>query len=94
MIDFAKNCDVLIHEATFGEELRDKAIENGHSTAKDAAKIAKEACVEKLILTHLSNRYTNSDLLVNEAKELFENTVYAKDFMQVIVENKKPVKII
>lgn len=94
MIDFAKNCDVLIHEATFDEALRDKAIENGHSTAKDAAKIAKEASVEKLILTHLSNRYTNSDILVNEAKELFKDTVYAKDFMQVIIENKKPVKII
>ena len=93
MIDFAKNVDVLIHEATYGDELMDKAIENGHSTAKDAAKIAKEACVEKLILTHLSNRYTNSNILLNEAKEVFENTEYAKDFMQVLIENKKPVKI-
>lgn len=94
MIHFAKNVNVLIHEATFGNDFSDKAIENGHTIAEDAARIAKEANVDQLILTHLSNRYTSSTELEDEAKEVFENTVYAEDFMTVIVENKHPVKII
>ena len=94
MIYFAKDVNVLIHEATFSEEFRDKALENGHTIAKDAALIAKNANVEQLILTHLSNRYTTSEVLEEEAKEIFEKTVYAEDMMTVIVENNKEVKII
>ena len=94
MIYFAKDVNVLIHEATFSEEFRDKALENGHTIAKDAAFIAKESNVEMLILTHLSNRYTTSEKLEEEAKEIFENTVYAEDMMTVIVENNKAVKVI
>lgn len=94
MIDFAKNVDVLIHEATFTKDIRDKAFENGHSVAEDAALIAKKANVEQLILTHLSNRYTSSKLLLEEAKVVFEDTVYAEDLMTVIIENKKPVEVI
>lgn len=93
MIDFAKNVDVLIHEATFTSDIKDKAIENGHSVAVDVAHIANKANVEQLILTHLSNRYTSSKPLEDEAKEVFKNTVYAYDFMRVIIENKKPVLI-
>ena len=93
MITFSKNVNVLIHEATFSREFRDKAMENGHTIAEDAALMAREANVEQLILTHLSNRYTSSEELVQEAKEVFENTVYAEDMMMVIVENNKPVKI-
>lgn len=94
MIDFAKNVDVLIHEATFTKDIRDKAFENGHTVAEDAALIAKKANVEQLILTHLSNRYTSSKLLLEEAKVVFEDTVYAEDLMAVIIENKKPVEVI
>lgn len=94
MIYFAKDVNVLIHEATFAKEYRDKAVENGHTIAEDAARIANEANVNQLILTHLSNRYTSSKSLEDEAKEIFENTVYAEDMMTVIVENNKPVKII
>lgn len=94
MIKFSKDADLLIHEATFSNESKDKAEEYGHSVAEDAAKIARDANVEQLILTHLSNRYTSSDELVDEARKYFENTVYAHDFMSVIIENKKPVKII
>ena len=94
MIYFAKDVNVLSHEATFSEEFRDKALENGHTIAKDAALIAKDANVEQLILTHLSNRYTTSEKLEEEAKEIFENTIYAEDMMTVIVENNKAVKII
>ncbi len=93
MINFAKDADLLIHEATFDSEHRDKAYENGHTVAADAAFIAREANVGQLILTHLSNRYTDSTQLEKEAREVFENTVYAKDFMKVVLENKKPIKI-
>lgn len=94
MIYFAKEVNVLIHEATFAKDYMDKAIENGHTIAEDAAQIAKSANVDQLIITHLSNRYTSSKLLEDEAKEIFENTVYAEDMMTVIVENNKPVQII
>lgn len=94
MIYFAEDVNVLIHEATFSKEFQDKAIENGHTIAEDAALIAKNANVEQLILTHLSNRYTTSESLEKEAKSIFDNTVYAEDMMTVIVENNKPVKII
>ena len=94
MIYFAKEVNVLIHEATFAKEYKDKAMENGHTIAEDAALIAKEANVNQLILTHLSNRYTSSEALESEAREIFNNTVYAEDMMTVIVENNKPVKII
>lgn len=93
MIDFAENVDVLIHEATFTKDIKEKAFENGHTVAEDAAVIAKKANVEQLILTHLSNRYTSSKPLLDEAKTIFENTVYAEDLMVVIIENKKPVQI-
>ena len=93
MIYFSKGVNLLIHEATFDKEYQDKAMENGHSTAFDAAQIAKYAEVEQLILTHLSNRYTSSEVLENEAKEVFENTVYAEDLMTVIIENNKKVQI-
>lgn len=93
MIEFAENVDVLIHEATFTKDIKEKAFENGHTVAEDAALIAKKANVEQLILTHLSNRYTSSKPLLDEAKTIFENTVYAEDLMVVIIENKKPVQI-
>lgn len=93
MIEFAENVDVLIHEATFTKDIKEKAFENGHTVAEDAAVIAKKANVEQLILTHLSNRYTSSKPLLDEAKTIFENTVYAEDLMVVIIENKKPVQI-
>ncbi|RAP53249.1 MAG: ribonuclease Z [Methanosphaera sp. rholeuAM270] len=94
MIYFARGVNVLIHEATFAKEYQEKAIENGHTIAEDAAHIAKNANVEQLILTHLSNRYTSSKTLEDEAKKIFQNTVYAEDMMTVIVENNKPVQII
>ncbi|RAP54131.1 MAG: ribonuclease Z [Methanosphaera sp. rholeuAM130] len=94
MVDFARDVDLLIHEATFSKKYADKAVENGHTIAEDAAKIAKKANVEQLILTHISNRYTDSDELLDEAKAVFENTVYAHDFMKVVIENKKAVRII
>ena len=86
MVEFAKDADVLIHESTFEGIYGDKAYEMGHSTSVQAAEIAKEANVKKLILTHVSTRYKKSDILETEAREIFENSTVAEDFMQIEVK--------
>ena len=70
---------MLYHEATFPEEMKDFAQKTLHSTATDAAKIAKLADVKKLIIGHFSARYNDVALFENEARRIFENTVAAKD---------------
>ncbi len=81
-VEISRDADVLIHDASFTEELKDWAMESGHSTAKEAAEIAKIANVKKLILTHISARYSkDATPLLREAKEIFENTIIAEDFM-------------
>jgi ribonuclease Z len=80
----ARDADLLISEATFSEELADKAHDYGHMTTKDAARIAKKAGVHRLILTHISPRYDdNPKELEKEARELFKNTDIASDFMRI-----------
>ncbi len=71
--------DLLIHEATFAEEERDRAAETGHSTAKDAASLAKDAQVALLALTHFSTRYPVG-LLRDEARAIFPKVVVPRDF--------------
>ncbi len=85
MIEFAKDADILIHESTFEGKYGDKAHSVYHSTSTQAAKIAEIANVKKLILTHVSTRYKNSDLLEDEAKAIFKNSVVAEDFMLIEV---------
>lgn len=83
MIEFAKDSTLLIHESTYVNEDADKAKDNFHSTSSDAARIAKKSNSKQLVLTHFSTRYTSSDDLLKEAKEIFENTKLAKDFMKI-----------
>ena len=83
MVEFARDSTILIHESTYMSEDADKAVENFHSTSADAAKIAKDSNSKELILTHFSTRYTKTDELLKEAKEVFENTKLAKDFMKI-----------
>jgi len=85
LIEFCKDADVLIHEATYGDDEESKAHEYLHSTARLAARIAKNANVKLLILTHISARYEEGMQLVFEAKEEFENTIIAKDFLVIDV---------
>lgn len=79
LIPFIEGADLLYHESTYLHELKDKAHERMHSTSKEAALIAKKANVKKLILGHYSMRYKNIQLLVDEAKEIFENVEPAFD---------------
>ncbi|WP_458402973.1 ribonuclease Z [Methanobrevibacter sp.] len=85
MIEFAKDSTVLIHESTFSVQDEENAEEHGHSTAADAAFIAKQSDSSELILTHISTRYNGdfSKILLKEAKEIFENTKIANDFMNI-----------
>jgi ribonuclease Z len=71
--------DLLIHEATFAEEERDRAAETGHSTATQAAEVARDAEVSMLALTHFSTRYP-AGLLRDEARAIFPNTATPRDF--------------
>ncbi|AMK14834.1 ribonuclease Z [Methanobrevibacter olleyae] len=89
MVELACDSDVLIHEATYEDKDKDKAIEHCHSTSKEAAEIAKLANVKLLVLTHISSRYTTDLNIKNEAKEIFENTAVADDFMEIKIEKDK-----
>jgi ribonuclease Z len=75
----AEGADVLVHEATFTEEERDRAEETLHTTARQAAEIGRDAGVRLLALTHLSPRYFGKELL-EEAREVFPATVAPRDF--------------
>ena len=79
VIEAARDADVLVHESTFCEDERDRARETQHSTAHEAAGVARAAEVEILALTHLSNRYFGGEV-AREARTIFPNTVVPKDF--------------
>jgi ribonuclease Z len=78
-VEAAAAADVLIHEATFLDEDAERARETGHSTAAQAARMARDAQVSMLALTHLSTRYLVRDVR-REAEAEFENTVVPRDF--------------
>ena len=79
IIPIIKNVDVLYHEATFLESEAEKAPRTMHSTAKEAAKIAKRSNVKKLILGHFSTRYDDIQKFKTEAQTIFENVELAND---------------
>jgi ribonuclease Z len=83
LVKLAIGADLLIHDSTLGDDLEERAKEDGHSTPSQAAKTAKRAKVKKLVLTHISARYSDSTVLLNQAKKTFKNTVVAEDFMEI-----------
>ena len=85
-IDAARNADLLVHEATFGDEEAERAIETGHSTAREAGRVAHDAGVRQLLLTHFSARYSRDAYeLLREAQQVHSETLIGKDGMEVDV---------
>jgi ribonuclease Z len=86
VIEAARGADLLVHEATFGGDEMERALETGHSTASEAARVALEAGARRLVLTHISSRYNrDASELLAEAKALFPETMIARDGMVVDV---------
>ncbi|MFO0230563.1 ribonuclease Z [Gemmatimonas sp.] len=83
-IEAARDADLLVHEATFADDEVARAVETGHSTAREAAEVAQAAGARRLALTHISARYSqNARELEREAKLVFANTTVAKDGYEV-----------
>ncbi len=85
-LEASRNADLLVHEATFGDEEAERAVETGHSTAREAAQVAREAGVRRLLLTHFSARYSrDASELDREARTVFTETLIGKDGMELDV---------
>ncbi len=82
-VKLARNSDLLVCEATYLSNLKDKAENNLHMTSEDAANIASQADVKQLVITHFSQRYKQTDELLSEAKTIFPNTKAAFDLMKI-----------
>jgi len=81
----AENSDILVCEASYASKLDEKAENNKHLTAKQAALIANNSNAKRLILTHISQRYKTSEEVLEDAKDIFDNVEVAYDFMKVKV---------
>lgn len=79
----AENSDLLVCESSYSSELQDKAREYKHLTSKDAALIASKSNSQKLVLTHISQRYKNAQELIDDAKDIFSEAICAFDFMKL-----------
>jgi len=81
--NFFTNSDYLSFDCTFSFDLKDRAIETNHGTAKEAAELAKNANVKNLILTHFSARYSDESVLLDEATQIHESVIAAKDLLEI-----------
>jgi len=84
-LELARDVNLLVHEATYTEELTEEAREYGHSTAAQAACIARDSGAQQLLITHFSTRYPDATMLLEEARTVFPNTIMAQDLMEVEV---------
>ena len=81
--ELLKGVTTLYHESTYAEDMMDNAVKYCHSTARQAAMVAKAAGVSRLLLGHYSSRYTYEEILLNEAREIFSNSFLTNE-LQVI----------
>ncbi|WP_410507264.1 ribonuclease Z [Methanosarcina hadiensis] len=86
VLEASRDADILIHDGSFADEMADWAGESMHSTAGEVAALAKEAGVRKLVLTHVSSRYTDDvEPILKDSKKVFENVIVAEDLMELEV---------
>jgi len=86
VVTAAHGADLLVHDATFGDEEKNRALETQHATAAEAAQVALAARVKRLVLTHFSARYSaTAKLLAEEAKAVFQDVTVAKDGLVIEV---------
>lgn len=83
---FFEDCDYLVFDATFLEEMKERAAETHHSTAKQAATLGKNANVKNLILTHFSARYKDESRHLEEAQTVHSSVVTAKDLLEIEIK--------
>jgi ribonuclease Z len=88
LVDAARLADVLVHDATLDSSLAEGAAKYGHSTSRQAAEVALRAEVGELYLTHISNRYDDPSILLEEAKAIFPNSYLAEDLMSVGIKHR------
>ncbi len=88
VVEAAQHADLLIHEATLADDLAEYADTVGHTTASEAAGIALRSQAKVLALTHISSRYANANLLLDQAQRVFRNTIIAEDYLSIEVPYK------
>lgn len=82
----AREADLLYHEATFGDDLQQRALDTGHSTAREAAEVARDAGALRLLIGHFSARYEDPAPLVEEARAVFPNTDPAQELKRYVLD--------
>ncbi|MCD6352635.1 MAG: ribonuclease Z [Proteobacteria bacterium] len=82
VVKFAREADFLIHEGMFSSEMEEDARKKGHSTAAQAARIAREAGAKRLVITHISSRYRRINELLSEARSVFPGAIIGRDLME------------
>ncbi len=80
---YAEGADLVIHDCTFDDSLKEKAETDGHSTPSQAAAQAKAADAKRLVLSHISARYPDASSLLEQAKKIFPNTILAEDYLEL-----------
>lgn len=86
LVSLANRANILVHECTFDDSLHDKAKIDKHSTPRIATRVAREAHVHKLILNHITQRYPEPKLLLEQAVPRFSETIIAEDLQRIDVE--------
>ncbi len=85
----ARHADLLVHDATFSEAHRARAADTGHSTAREAARVAQAAGAKQLALTHFSARYPTPEVLVEEARDVFSASVAAEEGRPFVLDPRE-----
>src|SRR5262249_17369999 len=88
-VELSRDADLLIHEGTFDAGMAEEAAAKGHSTVVEAAAVARDAGVRRLLITHISPRYTDVDLLREQARAVFPETGFARDGKVVTLERRE-----